>query len=78
MKKSKIKKAMKGNETWCCNFSYNQGGAKPCKILECPFKDNEKRLGKASELKECKSFWITEKTSRFESGVIVLVHPQVE
>lgn len=78
MKRSKIKKAMKDNTIWCCNFSYNQGSAKHCKILECPFKLGEARLAKPKELKECKSFWITEKTRNFEAGTIVLVHPRVE
>jgi hypothetical protein len=72
MKKSKIKKAMKGNTVWCTNEEYAPG-VLPCSDVNCPFKDDEGRLAKAKELKKCRSFQITYPTNEFEHSVSVLV-----
>ena len=78
MKKSRIKKALKHkNKTWCMNKDYAPEIA-ACRNTRCKFKGDEERLGKAKELKECSSFWITETSKKFESGVTVLIAPTVD
>jgi len=78
MNKEKIKEAMQGNQVWCCNFQFNNGSASECKHVRCTFKHGHAGIAKAGELKECKSFWITKHTNHFESGIPVLIHPNVE
>ena len=75
MKKRKIKKAMKGNTVWCTHETYAPG-ILPCGDLNCPFKNDEGRLGKASELKACNSFQITLPHDKFERATSVLVAKQ--
>jgi hypothetical protein len=72
MKKSRIKKAMKKNMVWCTNEEYAPG-VLPCADINCPFKEDEGRLGKARELKKCQFFQITKPTDKFENSISVLV-----
>ena len=77
MKKSTIKKAMKGNDIWCTSDIYAPG-VSPCDDVDCPYKkgpykEHEGRIPKPKDLKKCRSFQITRPTDSFENSISVLV-----